>query len=51
MNEEGILRLSEEEWKEEKAKGKEIEKQAISYLKFGREWGCYDFPKFEVDLK
>jgi hypothetical protein len=51
MDDEGPLALTLKQWKLAQLQDPSCPRFAIFLLKFGKEWGYYDFPKFEVDLK
>ena len=50
MDHDGILSLTEEEWKKGKETNPNLCRQAVFYLKFGKEWGYYEYSKFQKDI-
>lgn len=50
MDSNGPLTLNQEQWNSMKAVYPGLPKKALFTLKFGKEWGYYDYPKFEKDL-
>ena len=50
MDHTGIVKLTDDEWKEAKRQHPELPQSASFTLKFGHEWGYYDYQKFEKDL-
>jgi transposase len=51
MDRNGILKLSNDEWNVAKeVNNPQIPQEALFTLKFGREWGYYDYSKFDNDV-
>jgi len=51
MTKDGVMKLSDEEWEKGKERTPNLPQSAFFTLKFGKEWGYYDWPKFERDLQ